>query len=199
MDSHSSLHQKFEGLNIKNVHDSSFNHKSISSSANEGSNPSEWLRVRASCYRRTCRPWCSCRCHIRRNIRTPGLMKQFVGSLFVGYSGLPLFTQTCNETQCQKRSGLRVVVSYQFPKWFWEQALFASILQGTMSGPEMLLRVHRTIPFASETYQYTLDGNVPALRRIFEQGKASPFDMDPNGQSLLHVSVYAYAFRSRIY
>jgi len=145
------------------------------------------IQIRASCYRRSCRPWCSCRCHVRRSVRTPGLVKNFMGSLFLGYSGVPGITEPCNETQCRRRSSARFILSYQFPSWFWTRALFASFVKSTMFGPEMLLRVQTTIPYTSETYNHCLKGNVGSLQRLFEEGCASPFDVDPDGVSLLHV------------
>lgn len=62
-------------------------------------------------------------------------------------------------------------------------------MSAALSGPEMLIRVTNTIPYACETYQHCVDGNVLGLRRLFEIGKASPFDLDPDGVSLLHVSI----------
>ncbi|KUJ10167.1 ankyrin [Mollisia scopiformis] len=144
------------------------------------------IQVRASCYRKTCRPWCSCCCHIRREVRSPSLAKSFIGSLFIGYTGVPVVTPPCNEKQCRKRSTSRIIVSYQFPGWFWERSLFTSFMTAARSGPEMLIRVTNTIPFACEAYQHCLDGNVTGLQRLFELGRASPFDLDPSGISLLH-------------
>jgi hypothetical protein len=154
------------------------------------SEQSEWINMRASCYRKTCLPWCSCQCHIRYNLRTPDLFKSVMGSLFVGYSSLPVLAQNCNEKSCRRRSALRVIISYQFPKWMWARALLASML-AAIQGPELLLRVPRIIPFASHTYQYCLDGSVMALRRLFEEGHASPYDIDARGFSLLHVSSHS--------
>jgi hypothetical protein len=147
------------------------------------------LRIRASCYRRSCRPWCSCRCHIRREMRTPGLAKKVIGSLFIGYSGMPAVTEPCNERQCRKRSTSRIVVSYQFPDWFWTRSLLASFVSASVAGPELLLRLSNTVPYSSETYQHCMSGNVSGLTRLFEAGKASPFDLDPEGLSLLRVSI----------
>jgi ankyrin repeat protein len=113
-------------------------------------------------------------------------MKQFIGSLFVGYSGIPLITEACNEKQCRRRSTFRVIVNYQFPKWFWTRALFASVVNDVMAGPEMLLRVPRQVPFTSEAYQHCLNGDVTSLKLLFDAGKASPFDVDPDGTFLLN-------------
>jgi ankyrin repeat protein len=151
-------------------------------------NPSEntkYLHVRASCYRKTCSPWCSCRCHIRRSFRTPELTKKFFGSLFVGYGGMPIITQPCNERQCRKPSSSKVVLSYQFPDWFWSRSLLLSFMTASAAGPELLIRIPNTIPYASETYQHCLDGNVAGLLRLFKKKIASPFDLDPKGVSLL--------------
>lgn len=145
------------------------------------------IQIRASCYRKTCRPWCSCCCHARRSVRSPGLAKGFIGSLFVGYSGVPLVTQPCNERQCRRRSTPRFILSYQFPAWFWTRALFASFTTANVPGPEMLIRVQTKIPYASEIYQHCLNGNAESLQRLFQERAASPFDVDPDGLSLLHV------------
>jgi hypothetical protein len=147
------------------------------------------LRIRASCYRKSCRPWCSCRCHIRREMRTPGLAKKVIGSLFIGYSGMPAVTEPCNERQCRKRSTSRIVVSYQFPDWFWTRSLLVSFVSASVAGPEMLLRLSNTVPYSSETYQHCMNGDVLGLTRLFETGNASPFDLDPEGLSLLRVSI----------
>ena len=149
---------------------------------------SKFIQIRASCYRRSCRPWCSCRCHVRRNLRTPATLEGFVGSLFVGYSGMPVLTSPCDEKQCRQRSGPRMIVSYQFPQWFWTRALYAAFVSSRMRGPEMLIRVQNKIPYASETYQHCLNGELNLLKNRFDDGFASPFDVDPDGMSLLHVS-----------
>jgi ankyrin repeat protein len=147
---------------------------------------SDVIEVCSTCYRRTCRPWCSCNCHKRHTIGSSGLMKQFIGSLFVGYSGVLLITEACNEKHCRRRSTFRVIANYQFPKWFWTRALFASVVSDVMAGPAMLLRVPRQVPFTSEAYQHCLNGGVTSLKLPFDAGKASPFDIDLDGAFLLN-------------
>jgi hypothetical protein len=146
------------------------------------------VEIRASCYRRSCRPWCSCKCHVRRTIRSPSMATDFLGSLFIGYSGIPGLTESCNEKQCSRRSQVRFIASYQFPKWIWTRALFASFMTSRLYGPEMLVRVQNTIPYVSETYQFCLNGQTELLKKRFDGGLASPYDVDPEGVSLLHVS-----------
>lgn len=191
------LSEKMGQFNLMDPH--SFNHSAqrpfydfdpAATDSNDKTSPADstgMIQVRASCYRKTCRPWCSCCCHVRRSVRSPGLVKGFMGSLFVGYSGVPLATQPCNERQCRRRSTLRFILSYQFPAWFWTRALFASFTTANVPGPEMLIRVQTKIPFASEIYQHCLNGNAESLQRLFQKRAASPFDVDPDGLSLLHV------------
>jgi hypothetical protein len=154
----------------------------------ENPDENQVVQIRASCYRRSCRPWCSCRCHVRRSIRSPSLATDFLGSLFIGFSGVPGLTEVCNESQCNRRSQVRLIASYQFPKWMWTRALFASFMTSKLHGPEMILRVKNTIPYTSETYQCCLNGELGLLKRRFDDGLASPFDVDPEGVSLVHVS-----------
>ncbi|KAF2232683.1 ankyrin [Viridothelium virens] len=145
------------------------------------------ISVFALCYHKTCWSWCSCCCHIKRRIRSPssGILKTLVGSLFVGYSGIPAMTPSCNETQCRKRSSMRIMLNYQFPEWLWTKMLFASYDTSTLAGPELLLRVQTKIPFASPALDYCFRGDITSLKRMFEDGTASPFDVDPDGTSLL--------------
>src|SRR5436190_6471874 len=77
----------------------------LSSHNDEGS----VIQLRAGCYRKTCRPWCSCCCHVRKSVKMPHSLRGFLGSLFVGYSGVPFVTPPCNERQCSRRSTVRFI------------------------------------------------------------------------------------------
>jgi len=157
-------------------------HQDPRSSSDGGS-----IRIQASCYRRSCRPWCSCRCHIRGNLKSPAMVSRFFGSLFVSYSGVPGLSQTCDEKHCHSRTNLRIITSYQLPTWIKERVLYTCFVSSRMTGPEFLVRVQNSVPFSSETYQHCLNGDSALLKRRFDSGLASPYDVDPDGLSLLHV------------
>ncbi|KAL9071606.1 MAG: hypothetical protein Q9157_005414 [Trypethelium eluteriae] len=159
-------------------------------------NKAQPISIFALGYRKTCRLWCSCCCHIKRSIRSPssGILQTLVGSLFVGYSGIPAITPPCNETQCRRRSSMRIMLSYQFPEWFWTNVLFASCDTTTLAGPELLLRVQTKIPFNSAAIDYCFRGDIMSLKRMFENGTASPFDVNPDGTSL-----FCYALKCSNY
>jgi hypothetical protein len=73
-------------------------------------------------------------------------------------------------------------------KWIRTRALFASFMTSRIHSPQLLVRVQNTIPYVSETYQCCLNGEVGLLKKRFDNGLASPFDVDPEGVSLVHVS-----------
>lgn len=154
------------------------------------------VSILTSCYRNSCRPWCSCRCHVKRSLRSPSnqMIKTFIRSLFVGYGGIPGMTPTCNEAMCKKRSTARLVLSYQFPAWFWTKNLFASFVANTLAGPELLLRVQNTIPWESRACQYCVIGEVMSLKRMFENGMASPFDVQQDSFSLLLLALQHHRY-----
>ena len=52
-----------------------------------------------------------------------------------------------------------------------------------------LLKISRMVPWDSKIIRYVSDGNIQGVRDLFESKEASPQDVDPDGYSLLDVSV----------
>ena len=52
----------------------------------------------------TCTHSCTCRCHQRKAQRTPGRLHEFIGNLFLGYSGISIITPACDNSTCGIRS-----------------------------------------------------------------------------------------------
>lgn len=150
------------------------------------------VQVRTTYYRNTCRPWCSCRCHVRGDINSPRFAKQWMGSWSIGYGGISLLTRKCNEKQCHQRSGFRLTANYQFPRWIWSKALHMTL--NTMAGPELLLRVRGIVEIGSVAFRYCIHGNSRSLKRLLDKKEVSPYDSDTDGDSLLTT-----AFRMRQY
>jgi hypothetical protein len=57
------------------------------------------------------------------------------------------------------------------------------------SGWEYSLRTSAILPSTSPVFQLSLDGDVDGLRRLFDTRTASPFDVDIDGYTPLHVSL----------
>ena len=50
----------------------------------------------------TCRPGCSCACHLQRKTATSRFVDRVIGQMFVGYTGLPLLNRSCDSETCEK-------------------------------------------------------------------------------------------------
>jgi len=54
-------------------------------------------------------------------------------------------------------------------------------------GWDQSLRSYRRVSQDAEVFQFCMTGNVTGLQRLFEDRQASPFEMDPEGRTPLHV------------
>ena len=137
----------------------------------------------------SCELRCICICHKERRMRTPQALDCLIGTLFVGYSGLPIFMQECNQQSCRSRSRPLAYVNYVFPHWFL--ARMVSFV-GTMhtSGPMAALRIQRTVPADAELFTFAKLGNTEGLADLFKSGRASPNDVHYlSGVTALHFAV----------
>lgn len=64
-----------------------------------------------------------------------------------------------------------------------------------MEGITIAIRTPRVVPMGSEVYRVISEGNIRAMQTFFTKGLASPFDVNPFGQSYLAVCqpVYTYS------
>lgn len=148
--------------------------------------------IRTSQFPRTsCTPWCSCACHKEWRFRTPRFLEAFVGSLFIGYSGIPVLRPPCNEHSCHLRSQPLTYVTYFFPRWFLSRMVTVMLTNTPLAGPVASLKVQRTVPGYAEIFNYAKLGNLDGIKSLFEGGLASPHDVQyDSGITALHVSFY---------
>lgn len=138
--------------------------------------------------RSACQPWCSCACHTERRLRSPQLLDQIIGSLFIGYSGLPGLTKQCNQHSCHLRSQPMTYITYFFPQWFLARTISFVLSTTPLAGPVASLKVSRTVPGDSAIFTYAKTGDVDKIRSLFESGLASPHDVHfESGITALHV------------
>lgn len=124
-----------------------------------------------------CRTGCICVCHRRYHLKTPQALNRFIGSLFVGYSGLPLSTPPCSEVSCQRRSALTTQITYSFPSWFLRRRISMNLLCTPLDGPMLSLRFPRLVSSTSKIFDYASLGNVAGMKFLFQTGQASPYDV----------------------
>ena len=133
----------------------------------------------------SCTSSCNCVCHQRQGFRSPDFLSRFVGLLYVGYTAMPWAKRKCDNSHCHDRS---IRITYVFPSWFWARAIAVSVESAHKQGPELCLRVMRIRPASADTFQvvYAKD-TYRHLRRILSDGNGSIFDVDPYGDTGLHV------------
>ncbi len=138
-----------------------------------------------------CSRSCKCSCHIRRRINTPRLLDGFLGTLFIGYSGLPLPSQKCDQVSCRGRKDSSTSFVYKFPRWFVMSRMVQLKAKVTaMYGPEVSLRFNRVVDGKALVFHYATTGDVSKMKQLFEQGRASPSDVRfDSGWTPFHVSV----------
>ena len=138
-----------------------------------------------------CSRSCKCSCHIRRRLNTPRLLDGFLGTLFIGYSGLPLPSQKCDQVSCGGRKDSSTSLVYKFPRWFVMSRMIQLKAKVTaMYGPEVSLRFNRVVDGKALVFHYATTGDVSKMKQLFEQGCASPSDVRfDSGWTPFHVSV----------
>ena len=139
---------------------------------------------------RSCEGHCSCICHSKYPYKSPRLVSKLLGSLFIGYSGLPLSTQQCNLSGCinQTRS---IQVSYTFPSWFVWKTLNITAEQSFLNGPCFGLSVKNRINVAAgaNIFSFASKGDIPAIVTLLEKRMGSLNDVTSvDGYTPFHVS-----------
>lgn len=137
----------------------------------------------------SCEPCCICICHKERRMRTPQALDSLIGTLFVGYSGLPMFMHKCSQPSCHSRSRPLAHVDYVFPQWFLAR-MVSFVVAMNASGPMATLEIPRTVPADAELFTFAKLGNTEGLIDLFRSGRASPNDMHyQSGVTALHFAV----------
>lgn len=133
--------------------------------------------------RLTCDARCSCVCHRRRGVQTPSFLQKSIGSLFVGYGGGLVQTPKCDEPRCSRPSQRSTQITYYFLMWCISYAIAA-----TIRGPQVSLTALRVRHSEELAFLYAQEDDWDRLSKLFDEGLASSFDVDQDGQSILHVS-----------
>ena len=146
------------------------------------------FRVSTSFIRSQCADNCVCICHQWHKRRGPRFLEQFFSILFVGYTGLPCLTQTCDSKSCGTRSAPTLVITYLFPGWLLARAIFLSMRYTPLQGPELIIRVPRLVSHGARIFTELGRGNIDGTKDLLRRGLASPIDTSAlNGESALMV------------
>lgn len=147
-------------------------------------------------YQEPCELGCGCRCHNRQRWRNPSMLDKLIGTIFLGYVGLPIMSAKCDVHRCVQQRGTLVSFSYYFPAWFWMRILHIHIRHRQNLGLEQLLRVSRHVSAYSEILTYAANGNVEGVKSVLIDGRGSPFDVClGSNRSALHVRYIIHSRR----
>ena len=140
---------------------------------------------------RKCERYCICSCHLQRRLQAPKALSQILGSLFIGYIGIPALYISCDMKTCRVRSPAKGYLFYLLPRWFVKMAILIKFKLSQVEGPEMLIRCLRVREYDSTpSFQALAQGQFDQLKTLLTSGEASVFDVDDQrGNSLLHVRV----------
>ena len=147
------------------------------------------VRIRALSYDRvTCQAWCRCTCHTERSLASSGTGENILGRLFVGYTGLPVISKSCNYISCRRRETASVSIEYWFPPRFLHHVVRLNIAFQSTAGLQLQLRTLRRVPDSAECIRFALTGNIDGMRALFVKGLASPEDVSiTRGYSIIRV------------
>ena len=139
-------------------------------------------------------PLCLCRCHSVRRLHPLQWASGFIGSLFIGYSGISLpfaSKATCNEKACRRNEKCLIKVTWYFPSWFPMASRMISIIDKwtPLDGHDISIRLPRIVSSSAEIFIMAQKGNIDGIKQLITNKKASIHDVSATeGRSALHVS-----------
>lgn len=141
-----------------------------------------------------CKMGCPCHCHVKTEVQIPSWLKSVVGTLFVSYTGSPLWGKLpCDHKKCEasgKGTSAMTTYTYHFPTWLVSRAFAFSLERKSLQGTNGSWTFHipKMLTDKEPVWRIVDHGTVQQLAGILSQGQVSPCDMNPDGKSLLHVS-----------
>ena len=127
-----------------------------------------------------CEEHCACTCHSKHRYKSPELFSNLLGSLFIGYTGLPFTSSKCNLPTCRQQTSRSIRISYAFPLWFVQKTLNILFRSTTATGPSFGLNVRNRINYGTGINTLTLArcGDIVGLIKLLNNREGSLNDVD---------------------
>ena len=137
-----------------------------------------------------CRGLCNCSCHYRSRYQTPKFLNQFLGTLFIGYTGLPYWDKTCDQPECSSQFSRTVTAAYTFPQWFLSRTLNIVAAMTHNGQPSLGIRVKNRVKIAeSDIFTLARLGDTQGIIEVFNRRRATIDDLVyHSGQTILQVA-----------
>lgn len=146
-----------------------------------------------------CDGTCTCVCHSRSRFQSPKPLNQFLGALFIGYAGLPVWTRNCDKSDCSNQYSRTLQVSYSFPMWLLSKTIDFVAAMTYNNEPHIGLKVRNRVQTTENSiFTFARNGNLSGIVESFKRRKASPNDLSSRtGETILQVSLDGISLRSR--
>ena len=157
----------------------------------DGDTSSTQLRITTSMPLKACDWTCNCQCHVRTRSQTPQWISAVVGTLFYcSTNKLSTNIRSCNVITCfrsQPSSSFRF--TYYFPSWMMRAALVYTTWNN-LKGENSFwsIKMPREISLSHDSWHYIQRGSVKKIQELLRLRQMSPYDIGPDGVSVLHVS-----------
>ncbi len=140
-----------------------------------------------------CDASCDCNCHIHTRARSPQMLQSVLGSLFVGYTGLPALASTCSNIKCQRSSEGFLQIDYLFPPWFLARIVSMAMRFKDSKIPDLSMRVLNVRSSYEAVFLSAREGDAELVRYFLTMGQASVQDVThDSGHSPLHVGITSH-------
>lgn len=141
--------------------------------------------------RSRCDSLCRCQCHLRSQVKTPKWLQRFVGMIFFSYNNMLLLgRRPCDSSSCRGVSTSIMQFQYYFPSWIFPRCLSLCTFWDdlTATGINLSFRLPKLVSSSECTLQAIASAGTVQLQTLINSGQISPFSIEPDGTSLLHVS-----------
>ena len=142
----------------------------------------------------SCEGHCSCICHSKRRYQSPRMFSNLVGTLFIGYTGLPVSALGCDLDTCVKQTPRDFRAIYTFPAWFVMKALdfTAKILSSNGLCFGLIVRNRIDGSAGVSIISLAIAGDGSGILELLTAKRASLTDVEKtSGVSPFHVSVHS--------
>ena len=134
-----------------------------------------------------CQSTCTCSCHRKAFHKSPYLLKNVLGFLFIGYAGLHVSSNPCDTSNCQTNTMMSFQSCYVFPSWLLNWAVYLTATFTKTLGPELALRCMRVRPGGSPFFQSVFMSRSNYTMNLIAAGSGSVLDIDEYGHSIVYV------------
>lgn len=139
----------------------------------------------ASVLNKRCNFWCCCACHTSTSAKSPRVLEILIGSVKVHYNGR---RPACNEFRCRRTPDSSFNMTYQLPGYLMSRYIAMKLRYNPLDGPQLSLRMPRVITWSHPLQIYAIKGDLLGIQKLFSDGKASPYDLNPRGSTVLIVA-----------